>query len=257
LCSRSSLDLSEFNRFAKLVMDKSVNINHPNENCYTPLLLLCRSNTSDTLIDCIQTLLKRYSVDVSYQVKDGIHKGLNSLIAVCIFYQSQHLAKIVRLLLQQGIDTNAFESESHWTALFAVCYVSRFGVNNVAQVMQMLFDAGANVNAKVKDGSNCLIAWSHQNHGHPDFIPVLRLLIKHGVDLSCTDDQNRNALLIISKLYSGPRLLEILLLLVKSHINVHVRDNIGCNVIEILESRGFQADCEIIQCLEEAMGDIV
>ena len=257
LCSRSSLHQDQFNRFAKLAMDKAVNINCLNESLYTPLLLVCRRNKSDTLIDCINTLLKRHSVDVSYQVKDGIQKGLNALIAVCISYQNQDLVRIIRLLLERGVDIDAIESESHWNALFAVCCVSRFGMNNVAQVVQVLLDAGADVNTEVKDGSNCLIAWTRHNHGHPDFIPVLRLLIQRGIDLSCTDDQNRNALLIICELYNGPRLLDIVRLLVESHIDVHVRDESDRNVIDILENRGFQADSDIINFLKEAMRGIL
>ena len=132
-------------------------------------------------------------------------------------------------------DIHANASECHWNALFALCYVS--GVDNVAEVVQVLLDAGANVNTKVKDGSNCLIAWCQQNHDHPDFIPVLRLLIKRGIDLSCTDDQNRNALLIICELHNGPRMLDIARLLVESHIDVHLRDKSGRSAVEILEKR--------------------
>jgi ankyrin repeat protein len=235
-----------FQRFSELVMDKAVNVNCLNENYQTPLLLLSRSNKSDTLIDCIRVLLNRHCVNVNYQDPYNV----NSLIAVCSSQNSQRLIEIVRLLLQRGIDIDAVENESHWTALFAVCYVSRSGVNNVAQLIQVLLDAGANVNTKANDGSNCLIAWSKHNHGHPDFILVLRLLIQRGIDLACTDAQNRNVLLIISELYCGPRLLEIVRLLVKSRINVHVRDNIGRDVVDILKNRGFQANSEIIQCLK-------
>ena len=241
LCSHFFIPPADLTRFGELVMDKAVNVNCVNVNLYSPLLLLCSHNKSDTLI-CIQTLLKRHSVDVSFQGP----KHYNALIAICSSYNGQHLVEIVQLLLQRGIEIDAIESESHWNALFALCYVSRFGVTDVAQVVQVLLDAGADVNTKVKDGSNCLIAWSHHNHGHPDFIPVLRLLIQHGIDLSCTDDQNRNALLIICELYNGPGLLEIVRLLVKNHIDVHLRDKSGRSVIEILENRSFHADSEIM-----------
>ena len=136
-------------------------------------MLLCSSNKSDNLINCLQTLLNRRSVDVSYQ------------------------------------------DCSDWNSLIALCY---------------------------------------RNNDHPDFISILRLLIERGIDLSCTDDQNRNALLIICELYNGPGLLEIVRLLVESHIDVHLRDKGGLSVIEILENRqDFHADCEIMQFLKEAM----
>ena len=102
LCALPILHRDQFNRLQDLAMDKAVDVNCINENFYTPLILLLRRNKSETLIDCIQTLLKRHSVDVNYQVKDGIHKGLNALIAVCTFYENKGLVEIVRLLLQRG-----------------------------------------------------------------------------------------------------------------------------------------------------------
>jgi len=79
-------------------------------------------------------------------------------------------------------------------------------------------------------------------------------MIERGIDLSCKDENNRNALLLIcSQQINGLGLLKVLRLLVDKKIDISCRDNDGLNVLEILFNRTVKIDYPIIQLLKIAM----
>ena len=101
LCSRKSLDDEDMALVRSLVLDKEVDINLTNSDDLCPLILLCSSNKSDSLLTCLDHLLLRGStLDVNAQDKFG----LKVLSVVCISYSGSKLLDIIRLLLGSGIN---------------------------------------------------------------------------------------------------------------------------------------------------------
>ena len=83
-------------------------------------------------------------------------------------------------------------------------------------------------------------------------------MIERGIDHSCKDEHNRNALLLICSQHpNGLGLLKVVRLLVDKKIDIHCRDNDGLNVLEILSKRTVKIDDPIIQLLKIAMINIV
>ena len=101
LCSCKSLDDEDMALVRSLVLDKEVDINLTNSDDLCPLILLCSSNKSDSLLTCLDHLLLRGStLDVNAQDKFG----LKVLSVVCISYSGSKLLDIIRLLLGSGIN---------------------------------------------------------------------------------------------------------------------------------------------------------
>ena len=65
LCSFDNVTETGLARLSELVADKTVDINcRDPESNLTPLLLLCWSNQSDSLSQCVQVLLERDEIDL-------------------------------------------------------------------------------------------------------------------------------------------------------------------------------------------------
>lgn len=247
LCSRPSLLPNEFKRFQKLILSKKVNINCVNAEGETPLLLLCRLNSSDNLNVYLKTLFKRFNIQINYRNREG----WSALIAVCFSYRNKNLIKVVNLLLKQGIDHNTLTKHG-WNALHALLCGANLGECNVTDVVRSLLSAGIDINKGIND-MNALMLWSSCNHGHPEFIPVIRLLLEGGINLNSKNQQGQNALLIICKLYNGSGLLEIVHLLIEKGIQADVRDKEDRNALEIVSNRVLSHHPNIIQLLRSAM----
>lgn len=114
LCTYESLNESGIVRFRELAMDSEVDVNCiNNSNGFTPLLLICSSNRSDSLFDCINILLERNAININ--VKD--QGGWGALSFVCLFNGSNRkLPDIIRLLLDYGIEISTTTSQG-WSAL--------------------------------------------------------------------------------------------------------------------------------------------
>ena len=95
-------------------------------------------------------------------------------------------ADIVKLLLEKGANVNA-KSIHGYTALTAA---SR---NGHADIVKLLIDSGADVNAKEIEGATALMAASWA--GHAD---VVRLLLDNGADVNAEDTQGRTVLMYAS-----------------------------------------------------------
>ena len=90
--------------------------------------------------------------------------------------------EIVRLLIEAGANVNAKRDD--WTALMSA---SR---NGHAQVVRLLVDAGADVNTKGSDGWTPLMLASWEGH-----LEVVRLLVDAGADVNTKGSDGWTALM--------------------------------------------------------------
>ena len=78
----------------------------------------------------------------------------------------------VRKCIQQGADVNAHEDNTGWTAL------SRASCNGHNEIVTMLLENGADIEAKAKDGATVLImavSWGHEKG--------VEVLLEYGADV--------------------------------------------------------------------------
>jgi len=119
-------------------------------------------------------------------------------------------------------------------------------------MVRVLLDGGVEINGE----KSALLAWCVNNIRTPNFIPVIRLLIERGIDLSRKDERGRNCLMLICDQHkNGSGLLGIVRLLIDNHIDVDARDYGGLNVIEILNNRPITIDPEVIHLLKSVMSN--
>jgi len=90
--------------------------------------------------------------------------------------------KLVELLLQAGADINA-KNNYGWTALM---WASKYGYKDV---VKLLIKAGADINAKTYSGWTALISASGNGH-----IDVVELLLQTGADVNAKDNYGWTAL---------------------------------------------------------------
>ena len=130
-------------RFRQLVSDLQVNINYTKGfKGFTPLLLVCFSNRSESLFICVDTLLGRPDININFRNKDEC----SALSLVAIFNgNNQKLPEIIRLFLQRGIDLNPMSSYG-WDAL-----------------------------------SRSLLSLSFYHCNHPELVSIVRLLLEYGI----------------------------------------------------------------------------
>ena len=246
MCGQQSLDKEQRARFSQLALDKALDVNcTKRNNNQTPLLLLCRSNKSDSLIPCITALIQREATDVN--AKDSA--GMSVLSSLCFHSSGKLILEGVRLLLgNKGIDLTSVNNNG-WTALHALIFNYNRDIPNFLEVVRELLDAGVPLNAVAVNGWNILLALCFHHRGHREFIDVVRLLIDRGVNLLWKDKQGLNAMTIIcsNKYASENDLIEIVRLLVKYGIDVGVQDKNGRRPVELLLKRGFTSNSETIQ----------
>lgn len=109
LCSLTEPTEEEMDQLAKLVNDPDwPDLNKPNEEGLSPLILLARNNRSEKLYRCIEILLNAApDLDVNKLDKYGV----NTLHYLCVNYCRSDLIDIFRLLIERGgLDLNMKQS---------------------------------------------------------------------------------------------------------------------------------------------------
>jgi len=118
-------------------------------------------------------------------------------------------------------------------------------------------DINANGSLGAAGGSNCLLALASKQHGHCDFIPIVELLVKNGVDVNYRNNQGMNLVHLLCKLCKINKLMGVLQCLFstsKTRIEFNVRDHIsGRTPLEYLQSRRVEHKNEIIQFLQSKL----
>jgi ankyrin repeat protein len=116
---------------------------------------------------------------------------------------------IVKLLIDKGADVNA-KSSNGWTALMLA---SETGYIDIAK---LLIDKGADVNAKSSNGWTALMLASKAGH-----IDIVKLLIDKGVDVNTNRDIGTTALVSAS----GAGHIDVVKLLIDKGVDVNAKDN--------------------------------
>ena len=102
LSSQSSLSDEKVTRFVEILADTEVNVNCKRYSS-TPILILCRSNPSESLYPCLKSILAREDVDL----KMTTSQGNNALMLLSRYYpMSNPLIDCIRLLVNHGFDIN-------------------------------------------------------------------------------------------------------------------------------------------------------
>lgn len=101
----------------ELASDKDVNINfQEGPDGLPPLLLLCRSNQSESLYTALAILLK--NVNINLKVTNQI--GHSALSLLCKHYPLEKLDDCVKLLIKHGIDVDS-ENPQGRNAFMLLC----------------------------------------------------------------------------------------------------------------------------------------
>ena len=218
----------------------------------TPLLLLCFSNQSADLLELITFLLRGDRVDINTEDRDG----LNALLTVCFWYRGRHLLDIVQLMIRFNVDVRCTDRQG-WNCLFALASDANgltFSPNTrLLEVVRLLVDRGLNANARAVTGLNVLVNLTVSLHHHTEFGAMVRFLIAKGLDVEMKNSKGQSALAIVCETINGSErdLIKIVRLLIDCGIDIFAQDNCGFRVVDVLRTRGFKEDSDIIQLILE------
>lgn len=95
---------------------------------------------------------------------------------------NQKLLKMVKLLINLGVDVDEMTEETD-TALIFASYAGSL------QIVQALVKAGANINHQGYEGKTALFEASRQNQGQ-----IVKYLMEQGADINIQDDSKKTAL---------------------------------------------------------------
>ena len=250
MCCNQIVGSSVTKRFRNLVLDKEVNINQICSSGRTPFQLLFHQNWGNKLYRRLRALLQRRSVDVN--VTEG--EGWNRLMMACIHHKDvASLLDIITLLLDHGTDVNTIADDGR-NALHILCCrpLSKGFVPNLFAIVNLLLQAGSNVDVTGMDGSNSLIALATNHYDHPDFLPILRLLIESGINVNSVSFKKQNILSILCYKYIGDKFVDIVRLLLDNSIKANLRDKFGLTAFQILvQIRRFAEDSEIVRLIRD------
>lgn len=132
LCEQEILNADHLASLRQLATDKKVEINCCCRNTHnTPLIALCRSNRSDSLLPALKILLACKTLDLTLRN----HSGHNALTSLCRYNQHLNLIECVRLLVNKGIDLSAKDNYGR-IALHLLCEFYRG--ENLIEVARLL-----------------------------------------------------------------------------------------------------------------------
>lgn len=140
-----------------LLLASGADVNKPLTYGYTHLMLAEESAIARLLLDA--------GADPHLQNKNG-----ETALAVVLGESAPNI-QLVRELLRSGVDANRPRADG-WTPLMLAA------ASGDEAIIQLLLDAGANINAAKDDGeTTALIVAEYQQH-----IPTVKLLLQHGAE---------------------------------------------------------------------------
>ena len=160
---------------------------------------------------------------------------------------------IVSLLLDKGADVNAQDADGYT----ALSIASR---NGHTEVVKLLLDKGADVNVQDADGDTALI-WASRN-GHTE---VVKLLLDKGADINAKDKYGDTALILASR--KGHT--EIVKVLLNAGADINAKYNAGntalilasekghTEIVELLKQYGAKEESLSEDVLEESKADVL
>ena len=140
--------------------------------------------------------------------------------------------------LNNGADKNAIYKPYGWPALYWATHKEN------TEMVSILLEKGAEVNAKNSGGSTALIKASLNGHAE-----VVRMLLNNGADVNVKDDTGTTAL-FSAILY---RHTEVVRILLENGADVHVKTMYGSTTLDMASWDG---DIEIVAMLLENGADV-
>ena len=135
LCKRSNFNAIATARFHQLVANQNVDKNlkvSKRDQIFSPILLLCRNNRSQTLYPCLKAMLKRQDIDLEF--KDSKF-GNNALTLLSRNYDHYNLINCVRLLINAGISVNSQDSKDRNALILLSRFYTKDNLNDLFQLL--------------------------------------------------------------------------------------------------------------------------
>jgi len=128
--------------FRQLALDAEVDVNCINNSQgFTPLLLLCSSNKSDSLFHSIQSLLERSTLNVNARDKEG----WGALSYLCLFNdKNSKFPDIIQQLFDKGMEISVTSSQEWETLSQTALNLSLYHSNypHVGVIIRQLLEMG-------------------------------------------------------------------------------------------------------------------
>ena len=183
---------------------------------------------------CANDLLRDLNMDISAEEFEK-DKALLTLVALrsgSDLKSSSNITFAIRLLLDQGADANAQDSEGGSTALM------RASDNGHRDIVQLLCERGADVNAKDKEGETALHLAAQTGDK-----AVVELLLKRGANIEATEGTGGNTALIKAAWYGRD---SIAIILLQAGAVLSRKNRKGATALSIAASYGNEGVAKIL-----------
>lgn len=186
--------------------------------------------------ELVEILLNR-----GYNIKDNGNAGH-------LLYSSIRNIKLLKLLIKYGINvnTNAPYDKTLLFLLLSVDQHTRMSGTIKEEMIELLINAGANINTVDQNGNTVLIHNILHRKKYKLTLRHLRLMLKYDVNLDIQNDEGQTALTIAS-FYNLSKLIRIL---IKNNANPNNMNAYGQIAIDILK-RHKNPDYHIINYIKE------
>jgi len=150
----------------------------------------------------------------------------------------------IRFFLGHGVDVDAVDN-NHSTLLHRASY------NGAVEVVQLLLECGANINARNKEGHTPLhrVLVELGDGARTSFFDTIQLLLDHGADVDALDDAQSTPLHVASK-YGSAKATRLLL---ERGAKVHLQDNEGHTPSQVASAEGHEKIARLLEQSEQNM----
>ena len=171
IVSRGRQDSQSGVRIAKLLLESGVDVNSQRWGGVTSLDVACHSAKLE-----IVRLLLDHGADVNADTSG--RKALHQ-VSYGLYESREDGVRVAELLLAHGTEVGTRTDLYHWTPLHAA---SQYGK---IEIVRLLLDRGATVNAEGKDGDKPLHCVLYREHNsQEEGVRVAQLLLERGADVN-------------------------------------------------------------------------
>lgn len=212
----------------RLLLDAGANADVADDHKRTALMFASSSGNAD-----VAGLL----LDRGANVNAGPH---TPLMCACAGKHagSKGYRETVKLLLARGADVHAVDPEYGTTALLRSIF------SNDVEIVRMVLDAGADVNAATKDGETALMGAAVGK------LDIAKLLIERGANVDAQNSSGDTALIrAVSQDHT-----EIVRVLLDAGWDIDARNRVGKTALSIAIDRGNTEIAEILRARKARMG---
>ena len=212
----------------QLLLDNGAYVLQENKLGDNALTVICRYYKRENLTDLIRLLLSR-----GVKVNCINSRKQTAIHSLCQHYPGPDLLPILKLLVEKGIDASV-EDENKETALNLLCRCYRHC--NLLEIIRFLvIDCGVNVNKVHGDLSHSvLVIVCYYKTLADGLMDIVRFFILQGIDVAATDAAGRNVLHILFSVCKGPKLAEVLRILLKgTQVDVQAVDHFGLKPLDV------------------------